>query len=80
MLKDNNLLDITFHDLKHTFTSLLLINNYKTIFYLSGHASMIVTYDVYFDKSKIVIDCTDEINDLTGDKLDTNLTAKKYAV
>lgn len=48
---------------------------------------------MYFDKSKIVIDCTDElnnyinkvvrldeINDLTGDKLDTNLAAKKYAV
>lgn len=95
LLKDNNLPDITFHDLRHTFTTLLLMNNYslKTISCLLGHASTIVTYDVYFDKSKIVIDCTDElnnyinkvvrpdeINDLTGDKLDTNLAAKKYAV
>lgn len=81
--------------MRHTFTTLLLMNNYslKTISCLLGHASTIVTYDVYFDKSKIVIDCTDElnnyinkvvcpdeINDLTSDKMDTNLAAKKYAV
>lgn len=94
LLKDNNLPNITFHDLRHTFATLLLMNNYslKTISCLLGHASTIVTYDVYFDKSKIVIDCTKELNnyikkilhsdkqfnDLTGDELDTNLIAKKY--
>lgn len=95
LLKDNNLPNIAFHDLRHTFATLLLMNNYslKTISCLLGHASTIITYDVYFDKSKIVIDCTDElkgyikrvvhsdeINDLSYDELDTNLTAKRYAV
>lgn len=94
ILKDNNLPNITFHDLRRTFTTLLLINNFslKTISCLLGHASTIVTYDVYFDKSQVVIDCTNELddyikkvvhidapfNDLTGYELDTNLIAKRY--
>ena len=94
LLKDNNLPNITFHDLRHTFATLLLINNFslKTISCLLGHASTIVTYDVYFDKSEVVVDCTEELaeyikkvvhidasfNDLTGYELDTNLIAKRY--
>lgn len=63
LLQENNLPKIRFHDLRHTYATLLLINNYdlKAVSQLLGHASTIITANVYFDKEKIVIDCTEEI-------------------
>lgn len=65
LLKDNNLPSIGFHDLRHTYATLLLINNYdvKAISQLLGHASTIITSNVYFDKNKVVIDCVEEMKD-----------------
>lgn len=64
LLKDNDLPNIGFHDLRHTYTTLLLANNYdlKAVSELLGHASTIITSNVYFDKNRLVIDCTNELN------------------
>ena len=64
LLEENNLPKIWFHDLRHTYATLLLVNNYdlKAISQLLGHASTIITSNVYFDKNKIIVDCTDELN------------------
>ncbi len=63
LLENNNLPKIRFHDLRHTYTTLLLMNNYdlKAVSELLGHASTIITAGVYFDKDKIVIDCNEEL-------------------
>ena len=63
--KDNNLPDISFHDLRHTYTTLPLMNNFdlKAVSQLLGHASTIITANVYFDKNKIVVDCENELTD-----------------
>ena len=64
LLKDNNLPKIKFHDLRHTYTTLLLMNNHdlKAVLELLGHSSTIITSSIYFDKNKIIIDCTKELN------------------
>lgn len=96
LLKDNNLPNIGFHDLRHTYATLLLINNYdlKAVSELLGHASTIITSNVYFDKNKLVIDCTNELNSYIDrvkpkeilhdllmpivEDLDTNLMINRY--
>ena len=91
LLQDNNLPKIRFHDLRHTYSTLLLINNFdlKAVSELLGHASTIITSNVYFDKNKIIIDCTDEMNNYIGRvkpkeetktiiDFDMNLMLKKY--
>ncbi len=52
-----------FHNLKHTYSTLLLINNFdlKAVSELLEHTSTVITSNVYFDKNKIVIDCTNEM-------------------
>ena len=64
LLKENELPDIKFHDLRHTYTTLLLKNNknLKAISEILGHASTIITSTVYFDKDKIIVDCNEELN------------------
>lgn len=64
LLKDNNLPKIKFHDLRHTYTTLLLMNNHdlKAVSELLGHSSTIITSSIYFDKNKIIVDCTKELN------------------
>lgn len=95
LLKDNDLPKIRFHDLRHTYTTLLLMNNYnlKAISETLGHASTIITANNYFDKEKIIIDCTKELdeyvdkvkpierdknNDFFTPDLDTNLLLNDY--
>jgi len=64
LLKENNLPNIRFHDLRHTCATILLNKgfNAKAVSLMLGHASTIITTDVYFDKSCIVIDCVNELN------------------
>ncbi len=64
LLEENDLPKIRFHDLRHTFATLLLSNNYglKAVSTLLGHASTIITSNVYFDKNDIVIDCSENLN------------------
>lgn len=96
LLEENHLPKIRFHDLRHTYTTLLLMNNYnlKAVSQILGHASTVITANVYFDKDKITIDCNYELEDYTKrvtpqDKklennkktiqdLDTNLAIEKY--
>lgn len=96
LLEENHLPKIKFHDLRHTYTTLLLMNNYnlKAVSQILGHASTVITANVYFDKDKITIDCNYELEDyikrvtpqdkkIENNKkmiqdLDTNLAIEKY--
>ena len=42
----------------------MLLNNHniKAVSELLGHASIVVTSNHYFDKNKLIIDCTDVLN------------------
>ncbi len=64
LLEDNNLPKIRFHDLRNAYSTLLLINNFdlKAVSKLLGYALTIITSNVYFDKNKIIIDYTNEMN------------------
>lgn len=50
---------IRFHDLRHTFTTILIKANFssKAISQLLGHSSEIITVDVYTDKQAVINDC-----------------------
>lgn len=70
------------------------MNNYnlKAVSQLLGHASTIITANVYFDQEKVVIDCVKEITqyinkvkpkgveegELNTIKLDTNLVTSRF--
>jgi len=63
LLSDNHLPDIRWHDLRSTFCTLLLKNNFnpKAVSKLMGHAKELITMDVYGDNRGIIEDCVDEI-------------------
>lgn len=63
LLEDNNLPDIRWHDLRSTFCTILLKNDFnpKAVSKLMGHAKEIITMDVYGDKKGIIEDCVDEL-------------------
>ncbi len=63
LLKDNGLPDIRFHDLRATYCTLLIKNsfNLKAISNLMGHATEIISMDVYGDNEEIIADCLDEL-------------------
>ena len=63
MLKENDLPDIRFHDLRHTYSTLLIMNDYdlKAVSKLMGHANSIITIDVYTDKTKLAALCLEEL-------------------
>ena len=74
-----NLPKIRFHDLRQIYFILILINNFdiKVVSELLGYASTIITSNVYFDKNKIIIDCTNEMNSyINRVKSKTNLVDK----
>ncbi len=56
LLRDAGLPDIRFHDLRHTYATLLLKESIssKAISVSLGHAKTIVTIDVYGDKKQII--------------------------
>lgn len=55
LLSDNGLPDIRWHDLRSTYCTLLLKNNYspKAVAKLMGHSKEIITMDVYGDNQNI---------------------------
>lgn len=63
ILRENGLPDIRFHDLRHTYATLLLKEDIdlKAISNSLGHAKSIISVDVYGDKQKIIEDGVDEI-------------------
>lgn len=63
ILKDNNLPDIRWHDLRKTYCTILLKNNFspKSVSILMGHAKERITVDVYGDNNEIIADCLEEL-------------------
>lgn len=63
LLRENNLPDIRWHDLRKTLATLLLKNNYspKAVSKILGHSKEIITVDVYGDNQQLVDDCLEEL-------------------
>lgn len=63
LLVENGLPDIRWHDLRSTFCTIFLKNNFnpKAVSKLMGHAKELITLDVYGDNKGIIADCVDEI-------------------
>lgn len=64
LLSDCGLPDIRWHDLRSTFCTILLKNDFspKAVSKLMGHAKEIITVDVYGDNQSIIADAVLEIN------------------
>lgn len=63
LLQENHLPDIRWHDLRSTFCTILLKNDFnpKAVSKLMGHAKELITMDVYGDNRGIIADCVDEL-------------------
>ncbi len=63
LLADNGLPNIRWHDLRSTFCTILLKNDFnpKAVSKLMGHAKELITMDVYGDNKGIIADCVDEL-------------------
>ena len=73
LLAENGLPDIRWHDLRSTFCTLLLKNNFnpKAVSKLMGHAKELITMDVYGDNRGIIADCVDEIQPFIDEVMPT---------
>ena len=71
LLKDNGLPDIRWHDLRHSYATLLLKNNFnlKAISKILGHSKEIVTADNYINNQEIITDGVTELKDYLDDVL-----------
>lgn len=71
LLKENNLPDITFHNLRTTYCTMLIKNNFnsKAISKQMGHATEIISVDVYGDNEEIISDCLEELEPFIEDVL-----------
>ena len=73
LLEENHLPNIRWHDLRSTFCTLLLKNDFnpKAVSKLMGHAKGIITMDVYGDNRGIIADCADKIQPFINEVLPT---------
>lgn len=80
LLSENGLPDIRWHDLRSTFCTLLLKNDFnpKAVSKLMGHAKEIITMDVYGDNQGIIADCIAEISDFINGVLPKQETDNKF--
>ena len=71
LLKDNGLPDIRWHDLRSTFCTLLLKNDFspKAVSKLMGHAKEIISVDVYGDNTNMIPDEIPELLEYMEDVL-----------
>lgn len=71
LLKECNLPNIRFHDLRASFCTILLKNNFsmKAVSKEMGHASEIITVDVYGDNEEIILTGVKEIEEFIKDVL-----------
>jgi site-specific recombinase XerD len=71
LLKENGLPDIRWHDLRHSYATLLLKNdfNLKAISKTLGHAKEIVTADNYINNQEIIADGVGELKNYISDVL-----------
>lgn len=60
---------IPFHNLRHTYATLLMKNNInqKAVAVSMGHAKSIITVDTYTDMQAIIEDCEEEIQEFIKD-------------
>jgi integrase len=65
LLEENGLPDIRWHDLRSTFCTMLLKNDFnpKAVAKLMGHSKEIITMDVYGDNRGIIADGVPEIEE-----------------
>ncbi len=63
LLQDTGLPYIRFHDLRHTYATLLMKNdiNQKAVAAALGHAHSMITVDTYTDIQAIIADCAEEM-------------------
>ena len=80
LLSDNGLPDIRWHDLRSTFCTLLLKNDFnpKAVSKLMGHAKEIITMDVYGDNKGIIEDCVPEIADYLDEVMPKDDASEKF--
>lgn len=71
LLDDCGLPDIRWHDLRSTFCTLLIQNEFspQAVSRLMGHSKEIVTLDVYSDKRRLIADCIPEMNEFLDEVL-----------
>ena len=71
LLKESNLPDIRFHDLRHTYATLLMKDDIsiKAISSSLGHAKTIISVDVYGDMKKIIEDCSSDLDSFIAEIL-----------
>lgn len=69
LLADNDLPDVRWHDLRSTFSTLLLKEGFspKAVSKLMGHAKEIITIDVYGDNKEIAADRIPELEKFISD-------------
>ena len=82
LLKENNLPDIRWHDLRSTFCTLLLKNDFnpKAVSKLMGHSKEVITVDVYGDTSRIIQDCLKELEPFIDEMLsDVDSKSTEYS-
>ena len=74
LLKENNLPNIRWHDLRATYATILIKKDFslKAISKKMGHAKQIITADVYVDKNAIVEDCLEYLNPFLEEVLPKN--------
>ena len=77
LLKENELPDIRWHDLRHSYATLLLKNdfNLKVISKILGHAKEIVTADNYINNQEIIADGVGELKNYISDVLPEETSA-----
>ena len=65
LLSENGLPNIRFHDLRHTYATLLTNEeiDVKAISNSLGHSKTMITVDVYTDKKQMVVDVSDDMQE-----------------
>ena len=81
LLREINLPNIRFHDLRHTYATLLLKQDLsvKAISDSLGHAKTIISVDMYGDKREIIKDCVCEIKPVIDEVMPKQTEQKKYS-
>lgn len=81
LLRENELPNIRFHDLRHTYAILLLKQDLsvKAISDSLGHAKTIISVDMYGDKREIIKDCVCEIQPVIDEVMPKKTEQKKYS-
>ena len=81
VLQENNLPNIRFHDLRHTYATLLLKEDLsvKAISDSLGHAKANISVDVYGDNREIIKDCVHEIQPFIDEVSSIEIGQRKYS-